>query len=74
MAQGGTLAFMDKAPHPNAARLFINWLLSRKGQMAFQRILQDHDSRRIDIPKDDVPEYNRRREGVKYVIRINLTG
>ena len=59
------------APHPNAARVFINWLLSRKGQIALQKTLATSesppDSLRNDIPKDDVPYLNRRVEGVKYL-------
>jgi len=71
VAQGGTLAFMDKAPHPNAGRLFINWLLSREGQTAVQQgnALQKSgvpDSLRTDIPKDDIPADERRVEGVTY--------
>ena len=32
--QFGTVALLNRAPHPNAAKVFINWLLSRKGQIA----------------------------------------
>jgi ABC-type Fe3+ transport system substrate-binding protein len=35
----GQLALMNRAPHPNAAKVFVNWLLSREGQSAFQRII-----------------------------------
>src|SRR6185436_12461964 len=28
----GSLALLNRAPHPNAAKVFINWLLSREGQ------------------------------------------
>jgi ABC-type Fe3+ transport system substrate-binding protein len=28
------LTVYDKAPHPNAAKLFANWLLSKKGNLA----------------------------------------
>jgi hypothetical protein len=45
----------------------VNWLLSREGQIAYQKIFEKPDSRRIDIPKDDVPAYSRRVEGVRYV-------
>jgi iron(III) transport system substrate-binding protein len=69
--QFGTLALANHAPHPNAARVFINWLLSRKGQMALQRSLigaeSPADSLRIDIPKDDVPYQSRRLVGIKYL-------
>jgi ABC-type Fe3+ transport system substrate-binding protein len=57
--QFGTLSFVDRAPHPNAAKVFINWLLSRRGQIALQRSQANAespaDSLRIDIPKDEVP-------------------
>jgi iron(III) transport system substrate-binding protein len=69
--QFGTLALMSHAPHPNAARVFINWLLSRKGQIALQKRLAQAespaDSLRIDIAKDDVPVTSRRLEGIKYL-------
>jgi iron(III) transport system substrate-binding protein len=69
--QFGTLALVNRAPHPNAAKVFINWLLSRKGQMALQKNMLNTenpaDSLRIDIPKDDVPYLNRRLDGIKYL-------
>jgi ABC-type Fe3+ transport system substrate-binding protein len=69
--QFGTLTLINRAPHPNAARVFINWLLSRKGQIALQKTLvgseSPPDSLRIDIPKDDVPFHARRVEGVNYI-------
>jgi ABC-type Fe3+ transport system substrate-binding protein len=32
----GNLGLLDRAPHPNAARVFVNWLLSREGQQLWQ--------------------------------------
>ena len=62
------LTFVNQAPHPNAARVFINWFLSREGQLNFQRALGkadegSPDSLRIDIPKDDVDPKSRRIDG-----------
>jgi iron(III) transport system substrate-binding protein len=69
--QFGTLALVNRAPHPNAAKVFINWLLSRKGQMTLQKNMLNTenpaDSLRIDIPKDDLPILSRRVDGVKYL-------
>jgi iron(III) transport system substrate-binding protein len=68
-AGGGSLAYMNQAPHPNAAKVFINWFLSRKGQIALQKLGDVDDpanSRRIDIPKDDIPPENRLQPGAKY--------
>ena len=69
--QFGTVALVNRAPHPNAAKVFINWLLSRKGQIALQKRTSagesPADSLRIDIPKEDVPYLNRRLDGIKYL-------
>jgi ABC-type Fe3+ transport system substrate-binding protein len=37
-AAGGTLGIPTRAPHPNAAKVFVNWLLSREGQIALQKL------------------------------------
>lgn len=67
----GNLVLMNRAPHPNAAKVYINWLLSREGQLAYQRsrllAKSGADSLRIDIPKNDVPLENRRKKGGKYL-------
>jgi iron(III) transport system substrate-binding protein len=68
-AGGGSMAYMNQAPHPNAAKVFLNWFLSRKGQIALQKLGDVDDpanSRRIDIPKDDIPPDNRLQPGAKY--------
>ena len=64
----GNAGIINRAPHPNAAKVVINWVLSREGQIAYQRIFEGPDSLRIDIPKDDVPPHTRRLGGIKYVI------
>lgn len=63
-----TLAWADKSPHPNAAKVFINWLLSREGQAAVQRDGGVSDSLRLDISKNDVRPMARRKEGAKYMV------
>jgi len=65
------IVLINRAPHPNAARLFINWYLSREGQMTWQRVMntiviEASDSMRIDIPKDNVMMASKRLEDVKY--------
>jgi len=63
-AGSGGVALINKAPHPSAAKVGLNWLLSREGQIAYQRIFTEGndgpDSLRIDIPKEKVPRGNRR--------------
>jgi len=36
-SSGGTLSLLQNAPHPNAAKVFVNWLLSRDGQAQIQK-------------------------------------
>ena len=67
----GHIALINRAPHPNAAKVFINWFLSREAQATHQKLSFDHkgpvDSLRIDIPKDYIPLTDRRQDGVKYL-------
>src|SRR5882724_9235637 len=60
------ITLVNKAPHPNAAKVFINWFLSRRGQIVYQESHGDRDSLRIDIPKEKVPAAQRRVAGRKY--------
>ena len=46
----GHAALLNKAPHPKAAKVFINWLLSKEGQLKWQE-KTDNNSLRLDIPK-----------------------
>jgi iron(III) transport system substrate-binding protein len=75
IAPGGNAAIhlMSKAPHPNAARIFVNWYLTRKGQIAWQKVMntkvgEPSESMRIDIPKDEVPSEVRRVQGIDYQV------
>jgi len=65
------LALINNAPNSSAARLFINWFLSREGQTVWltvmnTKVLEPSDSMRVDIPKDKVSAPARREEGKKY--------
>ena len=67
------IVLVNRAPHPNAAKVFINWYLSRQGQMVWQNVMnkkeiEPSDSMRIDIPKEDVLADGRRVEGRKYSV------
>jgi ABC-type Fe3+ transport system substrate-binding protein len=61
----GTVMLINKAPHPNAATVFINWLLTRDGQLAWSKAM-DHVSLRVDVPTDHIPSYTVPKPGVKY--------
>jgi hypothetical protein len=70
-AYNGTLSTFNRAPHPNAAKVAINWLLSREGQTAWldsnQRSGGLHDSLREDISKEKVSQWGRRVKGGKFL-------
>ncbi|HWP56979.1 MAG TPA: extracellular solute-binding protein [Candidatus Acidoferrales bacterium] len=72
-----TLSLFNRPPHPNAAKVFVNWFLSREGQIDFQKLSAKYipagaeGSLRMDIPKDDVAPRNRLVPGVKYIPQWN---
>jgi len=49
-------AIIKGSPHPNAAKVLVNWLLSREGQAGVERVLT-YPSLRVDTPtKSLLPE------------------
>jgi iron(III) transport system substrate-binding protein len=71
-SSGGNIGLLNKAPHPNAAKVFINWALSREAQNALQLDYARTsggfwNSYRMDIPKEVVPPEYRLRDGIDYV-------
>jgi iron(III) transport system substrate-binding protein len=68
----GTVSLVNRAPHPNAAKVLINWILSREGQAAVQQHLAAEgnirESLREDIAKDVIPSSQRRDPKVKYLM------
>src|SRR5947199_9606035 len=70
---GGNIALINGAPHPNAAKVFINWFLSREGQIAYQKLVQaGRSSLSIDITKDDVPAHARIKQAPKSTLVVDL--
>jgi iron(III) transport system substrate-binding protein len=49
----GALSLFNRQPHPNAARVYINWLLSKEGQTEFSRAT-GYVSSRVDVPSDHI--------------------
>jgi len=66
----GVVSLITPTPHPNAARIFLNWFLSREGQTLFQELSVksgqlNANSRRMDIPKDVIrPEYRLKEDSI----------
>jgi len=61
----GAISLMERAAHPNAAKLFVNWLLSKEGQIEWQKATREN-SLRVDIPKDGLYPFDAPKPGGKY--------
>ncbi len=62
---GGNFAMVKGRPHPNAAKLYLNWLLSQEGQTVFS-IASGRQSRRLDVSKDHLDPTQIIEPGTKY--------
>ena len=51
-SSGSGVWLLNRAPHPNAAKLLINWLLTREAQIAWARELQTN-SRFVGVEPGD---------------------
>jgi iron(III) transport system substrate-binding protein len=67
-AGAGAVGVINRPAHPNAAKVYLNWYLSREGQIAYQRITE-RNSLRTDIPKDRLPDAANivPKEGISYI-------
>jgi ABC-type Fe3+ transport system substrate-binding protein len=54
------------APHPAAARVFINWYASQPGQQTYTRTMME-PSTRTDVKESNIPDYIIPKPGVKYL-------
>jgi iron(III) transport system substrate-binding protein len=54
-ASGG-LSIFNRSPHANAAKVYINWLLSKEGQTIYARAT-GYISNRLDVPTDHAPAW-----------------
>ena len=45
------MALFNRAPNPNAAKIYVNWLLSKEGQTPFIQAT-GYVSARLDAPTD----------------------
>ncbi len=63
----GLICYFDRAPHPNATKVFINWLLSKEGQTFYSKTV-GAESARLDVPTDHLSKDDLREPGVKYFV------
>jgi len=65
---GCCISAFANAPHPNAAKLFVNWFLSKEGQTLTHTSVPniDRSSLRNDVPIGEVVPEQRREPGKQY--------
>jgi iron(III) transport system substrate-binding protein len=61
----GAISALKNSPHPNAAKVYLNWLLTARTQEDFDKASL-FASRRRDVPRDQLPSYMVPKEGVEY--------
>ena len=64
-ASNGTISVVKNAPYPNAAKLYLNYLLSNEGKVAWSKA-SGLASLGRDVPRDHIPEILFPQEGVTY--------
>ncbi|HEY3302825.1 MAG TPA: extracellular solute-binding protein [Candidatus Binatia bacterium] len=64
-ASNGTVSVVRNAPHPNATKVYVDYLLSKEGQTAWSQA-SGLASLRSDVPRDHIPEILLPQEGVTY--------
>ena len=64
-AGNGVLGLLNKAPHPNAARVFVNWIASREGLEILGRA-RFKPTTRNDIDESYAVPWERPKPGVNY--------
>jgi iron(III) transport system substrate-binding protein len=69
-ATQGSLSILSQAPHPNAMKVFVNWLLSKDGQTHYQKHFLRIDpifSLREDVPADPIFESYKPKPGDQFM-------
>lgn len=67
----GVVGLIEGAPHPHAARLFVNWIASREGLEVFSRAERVAGTRKDLDYTQWVPEYTIPLPGVNYLDTYN---
>jgi iron(III) transport system substrate-binding protein len=67
----GVAALVEGAPHPNAAKVFVNWIASREGVETYTRAERNPGTRKDLDYAQWVPAYTIPEPGVKYLDTYN---
>jgi iron(III) transport system substrate-binding protein len=61
----GSVAIFNRRPHPNATKVYLNWLLSKEGQTSWVTNTLSRNSRRLDVVPGDTRNVLRPNEKYK---------
>jgi ABC-type Fe3+ transport system substrate-binding protein len=64
-AGNGSFVIVRNAPHPNALKVYLDYLLSKDGQLEWSKVA-GFASLRGDVPRDHVPDILVPKEGMDY--------
>lgn len=62
----GSIGLLKNPPHPNTAKVYINWVLSKEGAAVISRAYDRH-STRLDVPTEGLTPSLLRQPGEKYI-------
>lgn len=65
---GGVVSVLDKNPHPNATKIFVNWMLSKDAQYILSKAT-GMSSRRLDVPTDHLIPWQVLNPNKKYIMQ-----
>jgi iron(III) transport system substrate-binding protein len=68
----GFVSLVNRAPHPNAAKLFVNWTASREGAQTLAQSLESL-SLRVDVSHEGLPAYEIPDKHAHYVDTYDYT-
>lgn len=68
VSSSGVISLFDRPPHPKAAKLFINWFLTREAQQIYA-VASGRLSRRLDVTDDHLLLAQKVKEGTRYVMQ-----
>ena len=66
-SQEATVALINRAAHPEASKVFLNWLLSKEGQTLFSNV-SGLQSARVDVDASHIPKGAVRDPGKQYIV------
>jgi len=64
---GGALSIVNKAAHPNAAKVMVNWIMSKEGLTLISKA-HGLQTARVDVPVESADPLKIRQPGAKYFL------